>query len=77
MDIVESPNAQVEFQEGKERSGMNCKSRTPCSICEDLNRPLDNVFRAWIRRPVTILLLPLLLVGAVVFATRDWIHDCW
>ncbi len=55
--------------------------RTGCSISDDLGKPLDQVSRAWIRRPVTLLLWPLLLVATVLIRPIEesikWFRDCW
>lgn len=48
---------------------------------KDINQSLEKVERKWVRRPVTILFIPIVIVGGAIFGSydfiRDWIKKCW
>lgn len=51
------------------------------TLREDLNSSLDKVERKWIRRPVTIffliLIIPLGALLGIIDRVEDWFEKCW
>ena len=64
----------------KQEAGEGCSGAT-CSLSDDLKAPLPRVQRGWIRRPVTLALMP--LVGALcgiagaLEGMAEFFSACW
>ena len=51
------------------------------SFFQEFDYPLDKVQRKWLRRSVTLLLSPILIIAGALFGAfemgKQWFDECW
>ena len=51
------------------------------SFLQEFEYPLDKVQRKWIRRPITLLFSPILIIAGALFGAfemgKQWFDECW
>ncbi len=65
----------------KEQNPQSCQTDVRRSFFQEFDYPLDKVQRNWLRRIVTLLLSPILIIAGALFGAfemgKHWFDECW
>ncbi len=64
-----------------EQNPQSCQTNVRRSFFQEFDYPLDKIQRKWLRRSITILFSPILIIGGALFGAfemgKKWFDECW